>query len=504
MKDIKIISYYTGFSVIGVALLMLIPMMVSLLADEMSVLLDFVISISISLTLGILLLSVSRGEVNKSQLEWRHGLIIAAFSWILLMILCAVPYWLSGHCRSFLDACFDVMSGFTTTGLSLLQDLDHISLGLNMWRHIVTFVGGQGIIVLALTFLFRETGGAYKLYVGEAKDIEIVPNVKGTARIIWKISIIYLLIGTFVLWICGMLIGLSPISALLHGIFIFAAGWSTGGFAPMSQNMLYYHSLSYEALAMVFFILGSLNFGLHYAVLNGKKKEIIKNIEMQSFYITAFLISFLTALSISKLGLYSGSISMFRKVIYHVISAHTTTGFATVYPRQFALEWGEAGLVMLIIAMLIGGSACSTAGGIKGLRIAVVFRGIFVDTRRLLSTERRVSVFKIHHLKDVVLEDSMVKTSSLIMICFLTLFLTETLAGMCFGYPLLDSAFEAASITGNVGLSAGITTADMPDMLKICYIFGMYLGRLEFISVFAFIGYVLGGARKICQKCLNV
>ena len=136
------------------------------------------------------------------------------------------------------------MSGFTTTGLVLTQDLDHISISMNMWRHMLTFIGGQGMVVLALTVMVKDTSGAYRLYVGEAKDIELVPNVKGTTRLIWKISMIYLLFGTAALWIDGMLIGLKPVPAFLHALYMFESAWSTGGFAPMTQNIMYYHSLS--------------------------------------------------------------------------------------------------------------------------------------------------------------------------------------------------------------------------------------------------------------------
>ncbi|MGG7060787.1 potassium transporter TrkG, partial [Clostridium tertium] len=125
------------------------------------------------------------GNTNKDKIymEWKHGLIVASLSWILLMILCAIPYYLSGHMKSFLDACYDVISGFTTTGVFLLQDIDHLSVSLNLWRHILTFVGGQGMVVLAIMFLSSKTQGAYKMYVGEGKDVELAPNTRNTTRL---------------------------------------------------------------------------------------------------------------------------------------------------------------------------------------------------------------------------------------------------------------------------------------------------------------------------------
>jgi len=344
--------------------------------------------------------------------------------------------------------------------------------------------------------LGKHIGGAYKIYCGEGKDIKLVPNVKYTARIIWKISVIYLFTGTLALWICGMVIGLSPLSAFLHGLYIFESAWSTGGFAPNTQNMMYYHSFAYEVMTIVFFVLGSPNFGLHYAIWQGKKKEMIKNVEVQSFFITSFLLSALAVLKLSQSGVYTNAVSCFRRIVYNVLSAHTTTGFGNVYAAQFANEWGDFGILVMVIAMLIGGSACSTAGGFKGLRVSIVFKGIISDVKKILSPERSIRVIKYHHIKDNVLDDGTVRASALVIVCYVVLFAITTLLGTFYGYPLAESAFEAASVTGNVGLSIGVTGAAAPALLKVQYILAMYLGRLEFLSVFALFGFVIGGIKK--------
>lgn len=499
--DIRIIFYYIGYIIIGTAGLMIFPIITSLLYREWNPLTDFVISFSIAVNIGIMLVLWGKSSVDKVRIQWKHGLVIASLSWIILMILCAIPYRLSGNLQSFLDACFDVMSGFTTSGIMLIQDLDHTSMGLNMWRHLITFIGGQGMVVLALSFLVRDNVVGYKMYVGEGKDIELVPNVKGTAKIIWLISIVYLAIGTLALWIDGILIGLKPVTAFYHGLFIYMSSWSTGGFAPMSQNIMYYHSMSYEIITIIFFIIGSFNFGLHYAVWQGDKKEIFKNIETQSFFITATIASFLAAIFLAKSNVYSNGLSVFRRVIYNVLSAHTTTGFANVYARQFAYEWGDFGIFIMVLAMLVGGSACSTAGGFKGLRVGIVVKGIINDVRKLLRSERRISVFKFHHIKEHILDSNIIKASALIIICYIVLFIIGVGIGVYYGYPVSESAFEAASATGNVGLTIGVTAPNMPSVMKVYYIIAMYLGRLEFMSAFALIGFIIGGIKK---KCLSL
>jgi len=156
-----------------------------------------------------------------------------------------------------------------------------------------------------------------------------------------------------------------------------------------------------------------------------------------------------------------------------------------------------------VVAMLIGGSACSTAGGFKGLRVGIVFKGLIMDVKKLLLTERSMNVYKYHHLKDRVLDDTVIKSSAIIIICYVVTFATGTILGTFYGYPISASAFESASVTGNVGLSIGVTTSSMPTAMKLFYIIAMYLGRLEFLSVFALIGYFLGGVKKACKNILK-
>ncbi len=499
--DFKVIAHYTGFVTVITAGLMAIPIFMALIFAEWPMLFNFLISIGVSVTLGSLWMSFGKKEKTFVKIQWKHGLVISALSWLVLMIFSAMPYYLSGHYLSYLDAIFDVMSGFTTTGLTLSQDLDHMSVSLNIWRHIITFVGGQGMVVLALSFLFKHTHGAYKIYVGEGKDIELVPNVKGTARIIWGISLAYMIVGTIIFFIDGLVsTGLNPVNSLLHGFYMFASAWSTGGFAPMSQNVLFYHSFSNEIIGIILFVLGSLNFGLHYAIWNGNRREIYKNIETQSFAVTVGLTTVFLVMWLSNTGVYGNAIAMFRKGVYHLLSAHTTTGFGTLYARQFATDWGDFGIMMLVVAMLIGGSACSTAGGIKGLRMGILFKALIADVKKSLRSERRISIAKYHHIKDVVMDDASVRSAATITICYIVTFSIGTALACFYGYPMAEAAYEAASVTGNVGLSIGITSAAMPTALKIYYIFAMFLGRLEFMSVFALIGISVAGVRGLWKK----
>lgn len=480
------VGFYTGQVITIFAGAMAIPFVAAVFSGESAVAVDFVAAICVTVSCGLAMILVFIR--HERDLTWPQGMMVVVLSWLLCTALGALPYYLSGHWLSYLDAVFDVMSGLTTTGVVMVQDLDHVSIGVNMWRHLLTWLGGQGIIVLALGVLFRSTPGAFRMYVGEGKDVRLLPNVINTAKAIWFISVIYLVIGTVCLGIAGMVIGQTPATAFLHGMWIFMAAWSTGGFAPMAQNIVFYHSLLYEVITIVFFLIGSLNFNLHWSAMSGNYQEIRKNIESVTFTATATVLGAAACWELGKLGVYTGAVSLFRRGFYTILSAHTTTGFMTVYARQFVLEWGPLALVAVSVAMLFGGSASSTAGGFKAMRIGIAFKAVANDVARIVLPESAVVVSKIHLGQDIVLEDRHVRSSLLIIWLYFLSWLVLTAVTAAYGYDISSSMFESASVIGNVGLSCGVCVASMPDFLKVLYILGMWVGRLEFMAVFVFVG----------------
>jgi trk system potassium uptake protein TrkH len=488
LADFKIIGLYTGKVIIGVGLLMVIPLGTSLLFREWNPVLDFLLSMGACLVFGLGLEVLCQTSRDPA---WGHGLVVVSFSWFMATVLGAIPHYLSGHFSSYLDAMFDVMSGYTTTGLIMVQDLDHVSHGLNMWRHVLTFAGGQGIIVIALTFLFQGTAGAYKIYVGEGKDEQLLPNVIQTARTIWLVSLAYLMVGSFFLWIAGMYLGMAPVRGLLHAVWIFMSSWSTGGFAPQSYNSFYYHSLLYEVITVPIFVIGSFNFALHWAVWTGKKTEIYRNIEIISFFTTAMIAMLLTMAGLMELNVYPDIIALFRKMFYQVASAHTTTGLGTIYSRTFVRQWGTMAMLGIILAMAIGASACSTAGGFKGIRMGIIFKGVIQDVRRLISPESARIVEKWHHISTRLLDDATVRTAMLIVLSYVGIYALGTVVGVYYGYDLVQAMFDSVSAGSNSGLSCGVVSPTMPTFMKVVYIFQMWAGRLEFMSLFALAGYLV-------------
>jgi trk system potassium uptake protein TrkH len=489
LQDIKHIGYYLGKITIGLGFTMFVPFITGLVFfKEVNPALDFLVSAEITLLCGLVLTWLC---ATDKELSWLQGMVVVASSWLVAMALSAIPLYLSGHYKSFLDSCFETMSGFTTTGLTLVQDLDHLSYSHNLWRHLGPFIGGQGIAIIALALFVKGSSGGFKMYVGEGRDEKILPNIIHTARFIWLISIVYLIIGTVTLGIVGVLIGLKPQNAFFHGACVFMAGFDTAGFAPQSQNILYYHSSIFEVAAIVFMIAGSLNFNLHYQLWKGNPKELMRNIETRTFLLSVMLTFFIVTIGLNRLGVYSNALILFRKGFFQLISGHTTTGYMTIYAQQFIKEWGDLALTGIILAMALGGSACSTAGGIKMLRVGIIFKALKQDIKTLAVPEHAILTQKFHHIKTVFLEDGQARTVLLITIAYIALYALGTLIGIWCGYPVVDSLFESTSAAANVGFSCGITDAGMPAILKVTYIIQMWAGRLEFMSVFALLGFIV-------------
>lgn len=492
LDDYKIIGYHLGKITVSIGIAMMIPLIIAVAYFEWQCAIDFLLSMSFTLLAGALLSIICH---TKKDLATMHAMSVAALSWVVVMLVSAVPLYLSGHYGSYLDASFEAMSGYATTGLSLVVDLDHMANSYNFWRHLIMFMGGQGIVVIALTFLVSGTAGAFRMYRGEARDEKIMPNVVETARFIWLVSIVYLVLGSTALSIAGILGGLPPLKAIFDSICIFMAAWDTGGFTPQSQSILFYHSFLFEIITISLMLLGAINFALHYAVWTGNRRELYRNIEIVTLFISIVVTLSITAWGVLEKNIYAQLMPFSSKTFYHLISAHTGTGYSTMYPRQFVNEWGALAMFGVTIAMAIGGSVCSTTGAIKVFRIGVIYKALRQDIKKMLIPETAIFIQKIHHIKDMILEDKYVRTSAIIAISYVNLYIFGTVAGMLCGYSLIESSFESVSAAANVGLSCGITSPSMPAALKIVYMFQMWAGRLEFIAVMVLLGMIIATFR---------
>jgi trk system potassium uptake protein TrkH len=202
----------------------------------------------------------------------------------------------------------------------------------------------------------------------------------------------------------------------------------------------------------------------------------------------------ITAVGLTQNGMYPHAVMMLRKGFYQLISAHTGTGYQTIYASQFG-EWNQMSIFGLICAMSLGGAVCSTTGAIKMLRVGFIFKASVEDIKRIILPERAVVVQKYHHIKDIFLEDKSARLALFITLAYILLFAFGALVGMFCGNTFVESLFESTSAAANVGLSCGVTRASMPAWLKLTYMFQMWVGRLEFMSVFTLIGFFVAAIK---------
>lgn len=492
-RQLQGVLHYVGKITSWAAALMLLPLLTAAVYSEWDMFINFALAIGIGLTLGFALQWLPKPQHN---LSWLEGMTTVTLSWFVMVVIAAIPLYLSGFYLSYLDALFDAMSGYTTTGLSLVNNLDHLPYSVNMWRQEMCFIGGQGIIVLVMTFFLANSPGSLKIYIGEGKTDKIFPNIAHTARAIWWISILFLFIGSFSLGLIGWLEGMAMDRALLHGMWVFMAAWSVAGFAPQSQSILYYHSAAFELVTLTFMILGSVNFALHYQVFTGKPKEIWQNIESRAYAFSMMFFLILMYIGFIMVGAYSDTWSLFRKGFFQLVTTHTGTGYSTLNIADF-LE-GNGGLLLFasLIAMLFGGMTGSTAGGIKMLRISILGKGIVQDIKRLFYPESAVVFSKFHFFREIALTDQHVRSAMTISALYLLTFIFGTGLTAAYGYSFTASIFEAASVSTNTGLSVGVTNPAMPTGLKWAYILIMYVARVEFFSFFALIAVIMSSATK--------
>ena len=486
-RDFSTILNILGRLILGLSLFMIIPIIVALIKGEHSPLLDFFIGFTFSASLGMLLTLIFP---IKKEASWIHAFFTVSLGWLAFSLLGAIPLYLSAHFLSFVDAWFESMSGFATTGLILIQDLDHLSISHNMWRHLTMFIGGQGIILASLSILTRARSVALGFYIGEARQEKILPNVIDTARFIWKVSFVYLVLGVITFFAILYSQGLSGQRSFFHALWLFFASFDTGGFTPQAQNIAYYHSFSLEIATIVFMILGAMNFNLHFWLWNKSKKEIFRNFEIRTFFFTVCSLSLILYFSLIKMGP-----AMFRKGFYQLISAHSGCGFTNLASGELN-HFPTLGLLAIIFAMMIGGGVCSTTGGIKLMRVGIVFKSFFMEIKRWMMPFRAVYKDRFHHLQSLVLSDKRMKEAYLFFFIFIFTYVAGAIVAMGFGYPASAALFESVSATANVGLSVGITSPTMPLVLKLVYIFQMWAGRLEFISIFVSLGFVLSLFRR--------
>lgn len=483
-EDIIVVGHYLGSVLSLVALAMCVPLATSIIFREFTQTPIFLMSAAVTAIIGI---GLRLSTFKHARLGLRNATIVTALAWMGVSLLGAIPLALSGHYPTFLDAVFEAASGITTTGLTTVVDLEHMSLSMNCWRFVLALTGGQGVLIagVALGIFGRDTTvGAQNTSMGEETD-SLEPTVRSTSRTIWVFSAIVVLVSAIAIIFMLLMKGLSPISAGNQGLWLAIAAFHTTGFTPHATSIMYYHSWALEIVLMVFMLMGALSLVIYADIARGDKTEVFRNAEVKIFFVWGAALAIICMLSLATGNNFSTLPSLLRRGVFTLVSAMTTSGFSNLDPTQMRVLFASGALFTIMLAMGIGGGAGSTSGGIKALRMGIIVKSVMQRIKEMLLPDSAVSHAHIHYVHQRRLTPEIVTATYVITIFFILAYIFGTIFGIMAGYEATEAAFESFSAASNTGLSAGLISASTPAFLKVVYIVEMIAGRLEFITLFA-------------------
>jgi len=457
--DLRIIANQLGILLVLLGIIQIVPTFAALFYDEKIE--PFLLPSVFMIIFGSF---VSFAIKKEKEAEIKHAMVVVVLIYILGSLFGALPF-LYYALLTPIDAFFEAISGFTTTGLSTFLDVESLPKSILFWRSFMQWVGGIGIVVLMITILDIPGTGAYRFYQAEARTEKIKPRVVSTIKLIWWIYILYTLVGMFLFYIAGM----NLFDAVNHTMTIL----STAGFSIKNASIGAYNSLKIELVAIFIMFLGAINFYAHYRFLTGGRKEAFKNIELKFILIVSLIGSFLLFLKLSDLP----------KSIFQAASAITTAGVSTMNIAPL----DDFSKSLLSLLMVFGANADSTGGGVKSLRIIITLGALYWYILQTILPERAVVIKKLGGNE---IKDETIYAAEFFIVIYLIVLSLSSLGLMFLGYKSADAVFEVSSALGNVGLSAGITHPAAPVLAKLILIIDMLVGRVEIIPFFVFLGAV--------------
>ncbi|HNS34465.1 MAG TPA: TrkH family potassium uptake protein [Mesotoga sp.] len=480
----SLIMNYTGVMMIGCSVVLALPVLLLIFYPfEVEYAAAFLIPAAIAALSGFLLRRFFKGG-EEAALSLHEGGIIIVLAWFASIVFSSLPFMIAGL-LGFSEAFFESVSGWTTTGLSMMDvsSTPHLFL---FWRSLMQFVGGAGIAVVMLSAIIGPLGPG--LYNAEGRSDLLLPNVRRSTRLIVTIYFGYTALGTVLYAICGM--------GLFDSVNHAMSALSTGGFSTRVGSIGEYNSLPIEAVTIALMILGTVNFAASYLFLRGRFKQFFKISELR-FGALLLLIS-IPLVSIFSLSQVYGSLpKAFRVGLFELTSALSTTGFSIT---SYA-SWGSLALFMLIIFMIVGGGTGSTAGGAKQYRIMLLAKSVLWNIRRYSKPGNYTSRYYVYRPdgKFYLTKNHFIETANYVSLYIMT-FLIGVVIITASGYSLKDAMFEFASSLGTVGLSVGVTSPDAPLVVTWTQIVGMILGRLEFFVIFYSMARVIRDAKHILKN----
>jgi trk system potassium uptake protein TrkH len=483
----KAILGYTGLLNLIVSLLILSPLALLIVyQDEVSQAWGFLLP-GLVLALPSLWLWRRLTPRPPVSLTMQEGAVIVVLTWLLAILVGMIPFAAISR-LNFTQALFESTSAWTTAGLSVL-DVSHASRLILFYRSVLQLAGGAGLAIIMLSALAGPVGPG--LTIAEGRSEQLLPHVRRSARLVLTIYAAYVIVGILALALAGM----SWFDSVNHAF----TALSTGGFSTRAESIAYWQDPAIEGVIIVLMLLGTLNFLTAYMLFRGKARAAARNSEVRQTGLLLLIGAVILFFGVTR-GLYPALGESLRTAVFNVVSALSTTGFATVDYRQ----WNGLGLLILILFMLIGGGTGSTAGGIKQHRIYVLYKGLVWEFRRRLLPQSAVSEPDIwrgeqrHFISDRQLRQ-------IAMFVFLYLVVFFVCAGLiaAHGYSLQDSLFESASALSTVGISVGITASNAPAGVLWVETVAMFLGRLEFFTIVIGLIRLLNDVPAILSSSFN-
>ena len=468
----RFVLHVAGILNLFLGLTMVFPILVGLIYSDGSPL-PILKSMGVTIFAGLLLYLPFRRE-KVETITQREGMAIVAVGWMVVGLFGALPFFFGGACPLFVDACFESVSGFTTTGSSVLTNIEAVSKGLLFWRSFIQWMGGMGIIVLSVAILpFLGIGGMqlYKAEVPSPVPDKLKPRIRDTAMILWKVYALISLAQVGLLMIGGM----DLYDALCHTF----TTMPTGGYSTKNASIAHYNSLYFDSVFIVFMLLAGINFSLHYQFLRGKPLVFWKDPECRFFLGAVVLITLVVSVDVYG-TVYKTLGQAVRHSAFQVVSIVTTTGYATADYEK----WPVMSQLILLLCMFLGASAGSTGGGVKAVRVMICLKYCYKELFSLIHPHA-VRVIK---LGGKPVPEDVTRSILGFLALYVLLFAVSTVVLSGLGVDMVTAISAVAATIGNIGPGLGLVGpvdnfAAIPYWGKWLLIWCMLLGRLEIYTV---------------------
>ncbi len=471
----RIIFRFLALLLIIICAFMLIPLFLSFYFNEGKVVYAFIIPLSVTLILSLIILILTKKKKSNIKFTARDGFLLVSLSWIIASLLGAFPFYISGSIPSYTDAYFETMSGFTTTGATILTNIEIIPKSILFWRSLTHWLGGMGIVVLTVAILPLLGIGALRLLQAEAPGPEvdkITPKITGTAKSLWFAYVGLSILETILLLFGGM----NLYDSLTHTFGTMA----TGGFSPKNASVAFYTSPYIHVVITIFMLLAGVNFIMYFHLITGRVKKLFNNTELKAYLGIFIIATLIIAFSLYSREVYSTFGQALRYAGFQCASIFTTTGYATA---DFA-NWPFLAQIVLFLIMFIGGCAGSTGGGIKVIRITVLFKQGLNAMKNLIHPR---GIFSLKINKIPVRKDILNAISGFFFLYIFMLLIT-TLVVASANNDIITSISTALVTLGNIGPGFGKigpveNYSHFPLYVKWFLSFIMMAGRLELYTI---------------------